>query len=221
VLAADGVQSFQLQAHLIGLLKNDGSLHVKNVSNGKWDETQAYGTGVTQYRLIVDNPVPPHRTTPASYNSGQTRCRGMTGDPDCYYVTGFALPAPYYGVYCGLGRPTGDDFWGAIRDQKPIDGLDQMCLHHDLKSYWYAGDPATEGEWDAICIVRYGLEHGRLTRNGSVIADGNSSWDEWDAAWSGAGMRNLWDGLNNYWTATDLCSDSMLAKFDAATDASH
>jgi hypothetical protein len=144
VLAADGVQSFQLQAHLIGLLTDEGSLHIKNVSNGKWDQTEAYGTGVTQYRLVVSNPMPPHRTTPASYNTGQTRCRAMTGDPDCYYVTGFALPAPYYGVYCGLGRPTGDDFWGVLGNptKTPIDGLDQMCLHHDLKSYWYAGDPA-------------------------------------------------------------------------------
>jgi hypothetical protein len=144
----------------------------------------------------------------------------MSGDPDCYHVTGFALPAPYYGVYCGLGRPTGDDFWNTVGTVAPIDGLDQMCLHHDLKGPWYSGHDDTEGEWDATCIVRYGLEYGRLTRNGAVIAHGDSSWDEWDSAWASAGMRNLWDGLNNYWTATDVCTDSMLAEFDAATDAS-
>jgi hypothetical protein len=221
VLATQGVQSFQLQAHLIGMLTNEGNLRIKNVSNGKTQDTQAYGAGVTQYRLIIDNPLPPHRTTPASYNAGQSRCRAMSGDPDCYHVTGFALPAPYYGVFCGLGRPTGDDFWGTVGGKAPIDGLDQMCLHHDLKAYWYVGHHDTEGEWDATCIVRYGLEYGRLTRNGSLIAHGDSSWAEWNSAWEGASMRNLWDGLNNYWTATDVCSDSMLAQFDAATDAQH
>jgi hypothetical protein len=222
VLASQGVQSFQLQAHLIGMLTNEGILRIKNVSNGKTSDTTAYGAGVvTQYRLIIDNPLPPHRTTPASYNAGQSRCRAMTGDPNCYHVTGFALPAPYYGIFCGLNRPTGDDFWGTVGGKAPIDGLDQMCLHHDLKGYWYAGHEDTEGEWDATCIVRFGLEYGRLTRDGSLIAHGDSSWDEWDTAWAGAGMRNLWDGLNNYWTATDVCTDSMLANFDAATGAKH
>jgi hypothetical protein len=219
VLATQGVQSFQLQAHLIGMLKNDGSLQIKNVSNGHWSATPAYGAGVvTQYRLIIDNPLPPHRTTPASYSAGQSRCREMSGDPDCYHVTGFALPAPYYGIYCGLGRPTGDDFWGTIASQAPIDGLDQMCLHHDLKGSWYG---EVDTEHNATCIVRYGLEHGRLTRDGTVIADGNSSWDEWNTAWESASMRNLWDGLNDYWTATDVCTDDMLAVFDGQTDAQH
>jgi hypothetical protein len=221
VHATEGVQSFQLQAHLIGMLMNDGQLRVRNVNNGALNSTEAYGAGVTQYRLIVDNPLPPHRTTPASYSAGQNRCREMEGDPNCYHVTGFALPAPYYGVYCGWMRPTGNDFWGTIRDEAPIDGLDQMCLHHDLKGYWYSGHEAMDSEAEQTCIVRYGLEHGRLTRNGAVIAHGDSSWDEWDAAWEGASMRNLWDGLNNYWTATDVCTDNMLALFDAATDAQH
>lgn len=219
VHATEGVQSFQLQAHLIGMLMNDGQLRVRNVSNAATSATPAYGAGVTQYRLVVGNPLPPHRTTPTSYSEGQSRCRGMSGDPDCYPVTGFALPAPYYGIFCGLGRPTGSDFWGTVGGKAPIDGLDQMCVHHDMKAYWYAGHHDTEGEWDATCIVRYGLEYGRLTRNGAVIAHGDSSWDEWDAAWEGASMRNLWDGLNNYWTATNVCSDSMLTQFDAATDA--
>ena len=219
VMATEGVQSFQLQAHLIGMLRTDGSLRIRNMDNGRENVTTAYGAGVTQYRLYVSNPVPPHRTTPATYNAGQSRCRGMRGDPDCYHVTAFALPAPYYGIYCGLGRPTGDDFWGTVGSKAAIDGMDQMCLHHDLKGSWYSGHDDTEGEWDATCIVRYSLEYGRLTRNGALVAHGDSSWDEWDAAWSRAGMTNLWDSLNAYWSATNLCTDSMVDRFDAATDA--
>ncbi|MBX3703287.1 MAG: Ig-like domain-containing protein [Steroidobacteraceae bacterium] len=216
-LASSGVREFQLQGNRIGILRDDGVLRIKSGIFGEWDNTPAYGAGVTQFRLKVDVPVPPYRTTPALYSQKQQQCIDFDDatDNDCYHVSAFAVPVPYYGWYCGQGRPA--EFQDIIRNTNLIlDSFDAICRHHDTVGAWYPGAGGFgSGDMFASCIVRYGLRHGRLTRDGGLLANGYSDQSTWDNAWSGAGMFNLKDAMDNYFTYTAGCNESNLADFDA------
>ncbi len=222
VFAASGAQAFEFQGNRIGVVTAEGRLRIKTGLEGTWTQSVPYGTGISQFRLIVDNPVPPKRTTPASYSTDQARCRNAT-ELECYHVSTFAFPVPYYGFFCGGGRPEGggDGMRTAFR-LGSIDGLDEMCAHHDNIGGWYArAYPYAVNPWNGTgsCIVYYGLRHGRLTRDGATIATGSSSSEVWDGAWAGAGMANLKDGLDNFFIYTNDCSESALQRLDEAMDA--
>ena len=226
VLSQSTATAIHLQGNRIGVVDTAGVLLIKSGISGGWTRTKPLGTGVTQFRLIVDNPVPPKRTTPSDYQGGQQDCIDMTSSTiDCYPEIRFAFPVSYYGVFCGGGRPyvTNEAFiFGSI------DSFDETCAHHDKIQSWYPEwhlALTEEGISNALnftgsCIVRYGIHHGRLTLNGVLLADGRTSNDEWNDAWSGAGMYNLWDALYYYKAYTAGCDvTGSLARFDESSDA--
>jgi hypothetical protein len=234
-LPSTAVREFQLQGNRIGRLLANGVLSVRVGPTGADMNTEPFGAGVTQFRLLVDNPVAPYRTTPSSYATGQSRCRELDaadGDPifgeeDCYpALTHIAFPVPFYGVWCGAGRP--NDLSQAARERGdrggfggPIDSFDALCMHHDPWESWYPELAGWDTDLTQSCIVRYGLRNGRLTHNGTLLANGWSDSTTWNAAWENAGMANMRYAIEVYFNRTFTCSDSDLAEFDRLTDASH
>lgn len=223
---ADGdVREFQLQGNLIGMIRDsDGALMVKfGPNDAAWSASTSHGTNVTQFRLLVDVPSPPVRTTPAAYASGQARCATYGEDAeadanDCYTVPNFAIPVAFYGLFCGGGRP--HVFGDAIADGA-IDAFDHLCWHHDMADTWYPETPNDASDDGAACIVRYGLRHGRLTEDGTILTHGYDDSDGWEAGWAGAGMVNLKDALDDYFIYTAVCSEADLDWFTSATASQH
>lgn len=197
-LASGGVRAIQLQGDLIGWLTDGGVLRVKEGLNGIVRSTSAHAGGITQFRLLVDVPVPPARITPAEYVEEQQDCFDDIGGVDCTspWQTGVV---PIYGRNCGWGIPTDEDAERARQlGLGPIDPMDALCVHHDNPG-WY---PEAIGV-DA-CIVRYGLHYSRLTRDGSLLTHGNDSKAGWDAAWDGM-MPNLKSIVDRYFTEALSC----------------
>jgi len=225
-LAGSDVREFQLQENLIGYVRDsDGMLRIKEGINGVWNNSEdVYGANVTQFRLVVDVPSPPFRTTPASYLTNQQFCineQARADNPNnCYHVSGFDLPVSNYGFYCGQGRPT--EFLYAAVNQPPIDSLDENCKHHDLIESWYSeSQDGFDGDVFGACIVRYGIVYGRLTRDGVLLTHGGDTEGGWEAGWSGSNMGNLKDALDNYFTHTNLCNSENLDLFAEVTAAQH
>lgn len=222
VIATEDVREFQLQGNRVGVLLQNGMLRVKvGLSPANFfSDTDANGSGVTQFRLVVSVPVPPFRTTNAYYDTRQAQCRNYdqsTGN-DCYHVPHFDLPVSNYGWFCGAGRPENFHAIMSAHLAQLTDGLDALCRHHDVMDTWYPGARAFwSGNWAGGCIVRYGLVNSRLTRNGVLLADGSSSNATWNAAWESVGMVNLKDSLDNYFDHTAGCTDASLRSFTEHT----
>ena len=231
--AGTGTRSFQLQDNLIGVLLDDGMLRVKQGIDGPWVSTPAYGAGVTQYRLLVDVPAKPERTTLANYTSQQARCTEQHANVDytCHpaYQDGILDLVPLYGRFCGAGRPAefGNYDWGWAIGEGPVDALDWTCRHHDQAPIWYPeayGAPVFNAT--GSCVVRYALRHSRLTRDGVLLAYGeddepfNPFEHAWDDAWNSVdapGMANLKDALSVYSAYVQDCTEGMLANFSEET----
>ena len=187
-----GVQRVKLQENYIGALKPDGTLRVKEGIFGGWRETTAYGSGVTQFRLVVDVPVPPVRTTMTSFNANRAECSNQgtnaSGDLRCYRERTYGFPSDFYGRFCGGEHPGPNDvdwYWavgvGEFDGGGPMDSMDALCKHHDaaypLPSFpligapdlrsmasWYPEAAGTNTNY--LCVVRYGLQNAKLTENG-------------------------------------------------------
>jgi hypothetical protein len=202
-----GVREIKLQDDFIGMLDPAGVLSIKRGINGTRFVVGTYPT-LSQYRLYAEVPTPPTRTTVASYNSGRTACAAAPAN-GCYSPKQAAVPVPYYGRFCGGGIPTPANESYA-RNNGPLDGLDQLCRHHDSASLWYS---SSTGAFDA-CVVKYGLVHARLTRGGSLLDEGSA---DWTSAW--ATMPDLRDATTAYGYWTDPCTSGSLSDFAAATAA--
>lgn len=197
LLVAGGVREIQLQGDLVGYLSESGSLAVKQGINGGWRSTGVIAGDITQFRLLVDVPLPPDRITPAEYTGEQAECAADTGGADCTSPWAFGL-VPVYGRYCGDDIPADAD-WQQAEDSGPIDPLDTLCRHHDFAGSWY---PEAIGA--AGCIVRYGLHYSRLTQDGELLTHGDDSKAGWDAGWGNL-MPNLKDAIDAYFDYTNTC----------------
>ncbi|MDH5648977.1 MAG: hypothetical protein OEY67_04910 [Gammaproteobacteria bacterium] len=229
--ATGGVQAFQLQGTRLGILTDTNQLRVRSGSFllnqfGGWFTTPAYAEGVSHFQLLVAVPLPPVRTTPASYQAAQPGCHA--NQPTyCYAVSEFAVPVAYYGRFCGMGVPV--DLAVATR-VGPLDSFDALCQHHDKQHGWYpntwsSGCPEGASLWDlttnpdcqdtladGACIVRYGINHAKLTSYGRVITKDSANWDViWGRMW------NMYDAITNYDWYTSVCTDDRLAEFTRET----
>lgn len=217
-LAQSGAVDFQLQKDLIGMLMDDGRLWIKKDPQGAWAKTSAMSGPVSQFRLLVDVPVAPARTTPASYDQNVIDCAANVGGVDCVSPWQVALPAPYYGRFCGAGRPS-DAQWSAAVALGPLDAMDALCYHHDnaFGAGWYVNEVDSVGNGaTGSCVVRYGIANSKLTMNGVLLTSGTDSQADWDAGW-GNYMPRLKSVLDAYWSWTSDCTDQMLADFTAVT----
>lgn len=223
---------FVLQGDYIGMLSKDGELLFRIGLDGPWSEVTLAGA-VTQILPVADVPVPPARTTAAEYAGPRHPCAGIVehpwhcpssyaeahqncaqDDPRCEPVPELSSQMPYYGRFCGADRPADSDWnWALGPDGGPIDAFDALCMHHEHAATWYP--EAQEGGSDA-CIVRYGLSHARVTRDGVVIPRGTEAYDEIMNK-----MRNLWDAIENDDWYTAGCSSDQLDDFIEASRAKH
>lgn len=209
-----GMRDVQLQGDFIGQVSTAGQLTVKRGLDGPPVVVGTYPT-FQQYRLIVDVPSPPHRTTRANYVAGLDACADQAAQDFCvspYQDDPRVTPyPPLYGRWCGDGRPT-DAQVDSVRKVGPLDALDQICRHHD-NAFWYSNDA---GLFDA-CIVMYGLRFARLTRDGVLIPRGTAEYDET----FGGNMARLHAATEAYWEFTSVCTEEQLNQFIAATAATH
>lgn len=212
-LGASGIRAFQLQRDLIGMVTDDGILQVKSGIAGAWRSTEAY-SGLTQFRLLVDVPVPPKRIIASDFDSIQTACQGNTApNKDCYPGVESSFLEPVYGRYCGPDRPA-DSTWA--NSQGSIDGMDELCNHRYRFKAWY---PEVDDELSLMgpCVLRYGIYYGRLTKDGALLADGSSSSATWDAAWAQAHMAHLKEALDVHWAYTAFGCGTQLTDFTTKT----
>jgi len=202
---------FVLQGDYIAVLTKDGELWFKIGLDGPWSMVEPAGTA-TQFLPVADVPVPPARTTAASYVEAQERC--TLDGPRCEPISGAGPAVPSYGRFCGAGRPLDPDWdWAHGPDGGPIDALDALCMHHTHATSWYP--EVEEGSLDA-CIMRYGLAYARLTRDGTVIGAGNAAYEEIMDE-----MSNLRDAITSYGAYTAGCTPGQLDQFIDATRANH
>ncbi len=214
------IDAFQLQGDYIGALSGR-VLRLKIGLFGAVQTATVAGAGpIQQFRPVVDVPHTPNRTTPASYQTKQGECAAHTGGVHCigkieygpFYV------APHYGRFCGAGRP---DDWTAALVAGPIDGMDALCRHHDSGKTWYPEDTTVAQS----CIVYYGLYYARLTRDGTLLAQGSDFYDnkaKWNSAW-GTMMPNLKEAVEIYfdWVDSGPIAGCNLSKFEDLTRGRH
>jgi hypothetical protein len=200
-LATTDVREIQLHGNMIGMLTQLGALWIKEGIQGTWRIAGPQGNTVTQYRVLVDVPYPPVRITHSEYLIKLGECDVDFGGAVCYSppTDGVVDPVTLYGRFCGSFHPPD---WGKAIGALPIDGLDALCMHHDLQKSWY---PEADGV--GPCIVYYGLYHSELRRDGVLLAtgsawhNGGTEWDNWQAAW-GNEMTNLRDAVARYFSHT-------------------
>lgn len=205
MMTSQPTSQIRLDGDFIIWLGEDNRVGVKQGLNGAWRRTAgpvASGT-VTQLDPIVRRPVPPVRMTPADHAVMQDDCIHNGGGLECYaWITDTWRLAPYYGRFCGGGRPA-DSSWDSAVNYGPMDPLDYLCLHHDNAPAWYAWDNSTTHQ----CVVNHGLYHSRLTRDGAVLAVGShyeTDLNRWDSAWDGQ-MGNLKTAVEVYYDKTGTC----------------
>jgi hypothetical protein len=202
---------FVLQGDYIGVLTKDGELWFKIGLDGPWSTVEPAGTA-TQFLPVADVPVPPARTTAASYTEAQEKC--TLDGPRCEPVSGTGPVVPSYGRFCGAGRPLDPDWeWAHGPNGGPVDAFDALCMHHANATSWYP--EVEEGLLDA-CIMRYGLAYARLTRDGTVIEAGNVAYEQIMDE-----MSNLRDAITSYEAYTAGCTPAELDQFIDATRAHH
>lgn len=231
-LLSTSASAHVLQGDYIGMLTEDGELWFKIGLDGPWSEVVPVGN-VTQFLPVADVPVPPARTTVADYAGPRNPCAGLDehawhcpvsyaeaqeacvdDGSRCKPVSESAMPAPYYGRFCGDDRPLELDWdWANGPDGGPIDAVDALCLHQDHAESWYP--EATDNSLDA-CIMRYGLMYGRLTRDGTVILPGTATYAD-----TMNEMGNLWGAIENDYWYTEGCTAEQLDDFVQVTRAKH
>ena len=207
VPADTGVRSFLLQGPFIATITDSGWFSIRTTGFfGYWPEEKVEVDQVTQYLAVAPVPDPPLRMTPDSYTANQQQCiQDANAGRHCDHVSHFSVPVAHYGRFCGGGVPSDEDL-GWARSSGPMDPFDNLCRHHDNASFYYPN--IDTGPADA-CVVRYGIEHGRLTRDGRELSSGTAEWD-----WAWGFMPNLLDTIENYdWYTGSVCWDSDLATF--------
>jgi hypothetical protein len=227
-LATTGVREIQLYGDVIGMLTDAGALWIKHGLQGSWRAAAPQGATVTQFRVLVDVPIPPVRITQSGYLAKLAECNVDAGGAVCYSPPnrGATDVVALYGRFCGELHPAD---WTAAVTMGPIDGLDALCMHHDHAdnvagaSLWY---PEAQGL--APCVVYYGLYYSELRRNGVLLAtgsawhNGGAEWDNWNATW-GNEMTNLRDGVADYFGQTGgsvfQCTQTQLDDFSEKTKA--
>ena len=70
---ASGVRRMQLQENYIGAVF-ENEFGIKDGIDGEWRFRPIVADDVTQFRVIVDVPVPPERTTPNRYTNRRIEC---------------------------------------------------------------------------------------------------------------------------------------------------
>lgn len=214
-LASSDALEIAFTDNFIGVLTlppgSSGQLVTKQGLFGVPRVTATNAAEITQFEPMVKVPSPPARITPAEYRVNQDFCieQKATGFL-CAPVAELAPLAitPVYGRWCGKNVPqdnTYADNWG------PIDPFDELCVHHDKSPALYPDD--TDGAFNA-CVVRYGIEYARLSRNGFAIADSTATWDQ---IWTT--MPNLLDVVENYNWYTSGCEIGKLKQFEKDTAA--
>ena len=210
------MREVRLQGDFIGQVSTAGQLSVKRGINGPPKVVGTY-PNLEQYRLIVDVPSPPHRTSGASYSDSVVTCAEQAAGDFCispYRDDPRAIPyPPLYGRWCGDGRPT-DGHANAVRDAGPLDAFDKICHHHDNAGSWY---PSDDSDVFNACIVRYGLQFARLTNNGSLIPRGAAEYE----ATFGTTMPRLHAVTEAYWDFTSGCTETDMDQFITTTAATH
>ncbi len=202
---------FVLQGNYIGMLTKEGQLWFKIGLEGTWSTVAPAGP-VAQFVPVADVPMPPSRTTAASYAESQKKC--AQDGPRCEPISDPGPPVPTYGRFCGAGRPLDPDWsWAHGPDGGPIDAFDALCMHHTHATSWYP--EGGDGSYGA-CIMRYGLANARLTRDGTVIGPGTSAYDQIMDE-----MANLRDAIASYDSYTAGCTLGQLDAFIEATRADH
>lgn len=154
-----------------------------------------------QLQCMRDNTVPWEQDGKAH------NCRWVSESfAKCLFEDGPGLPnvVTCYGRFCGGSVPNTAD-WDWANNVGAIDSFDQLCLHHDKSGIYYSG--ARDGGFDA-CIVRYGIEHGRLSYGGRQVLESDP---EWNSRW--ATMPNILDVIENYQDLTSGCGNNLLDKF--------
>ncbi len=239
-LVSAGVKRIQLQEDYIGALLVDGTLRIKEGIFGEWrNTTEAYGPGVTQFRLAVDVPVPPERTTPLIHAAKVAKCTADNAEPGhrCFpNRTDFMEITDYYGYFAGGEQPLPGEWDWAI-ENGPMDPMDALTLHHDaayevpMWSTWYPESKLVPNVH--LCVVRYGLEYAKLTRGGTPIpisetndpADWPGLEDLYRTIYVGAALN-----VGSFWTGSTVgcpdlnpsgVRDSQVEKFAENTKAKH
>jgi len=224
-LASSGVQDIQLQEDFIGLLNSEGALLIKKGITGEWRSTPAYGAGtVSQFRVVADVPSPANRTTIDSYRQKQRECseqRGNPSDPNmeipCIAPIVDAFPADLYGRFCGQDIPRADIFWDVFA-AGPIDGLDFLCQNHDRSRGWYPSETVSAYE---ECIVRYGLDHARVTRDGALLSGSGENLVLNRMPYLRDAISHYKDDVGSTGNGNRRCTDNELTDFTANTAARH
>ncbi len=173
-LASSGATDFHLHRNRIGVVLNGNRIRIKTgAPSAPWGTDQTLTGTVTQFHAAVAVPMPPYRTTPASY---QTLLAGCQADcvRDAYIpFEWLTIPVPFYGRNCGHGRPA------VGKSAESVDGMDYLCYHHDRQTGWYGhATGSIANDFGGACIVRYGLLNARLTRDGTVLAQGSSAYKQ-------------------------------------------
>lgn len=236
-LASADVKLFALQQGYIGIVRDNGDFLVKQGLDDPWSVKPGgvIGDKLSALSLAVAVRDPPRRTVPSSFSGGlapaglgghsfsypdsRTECdqNKASGRP-CESVSVAELPVAHYGRWCGQGVPgegnviDGKNDLEWARGVGPIDSFDYLCRHHDNKNAYY-GEETNAGTFDA-CVVRYGIDHARLTSNGVLIDSNHAAWEStWSTMW------NLWDVVFNYGWYTSVCTNTQLGEFISDTDA--
>lgn len=200
------VVDFDLHKGRIGMVSADGTVRVKTGSpNAPWTFSNSYPP-VAQFSAAVAAPMRPYYTTPESYATGQANC-GANCARAPYIPVGLVLPVPVYGRNCGDNRP------GPGLSQEAIDGMDQICYHHDRAPSWYANATGSlDNDLLGPCIVRYGIANAIMTRHGTKLQPGSAAYNQ---AWGL--MPNTREARRRYINWTSSCTEGYMNQFEADT----
>ena len=149
-------------------------------------------------------PTPDYRETRANYLSLRADCQA-----DCvrnaYIPFGWLKPVPVYGRNCGDEYP--------ISDRNAIDGVDALCFHHDHAGSWYSTSTGSvTNDLFGACIVRFGLIHARMTRDGQLLTPGTPEYNAARGLFPGTA-----DAFNRYMSWTSSCTSGYMNQFTADT----
>lgn len=200
-----GIKDIRLQGNFVGLLTTADELSVKRGIDGPRVNIGIYPT-LQQYRLIAAVPQRPTRTNTRTYDLGRAACRD--GEPGWCYSPHVPYPVPLYARFCGAGHPDSGPMQDSARARGPLDGMDQLCRHHDSANSWYPNDQGLANS----CVVRYGLDFAQLTRHGSPLARGSSAYDQ-----AFDHMPDLRYATAAFADLASTCSDTQLNQFITAT----
>lgn len=171
-LASSGATDFHLHQNRIGVVLNGNRVRIKTGGpSAPWGLDQTMSGTITQFHAAVAVPMPPYRTTPATYQALIAACQADCVRDAYIPFEWLTIPVPFYGRNCGHGRPA------AGKSALSVDGMDQLCYHHDRQTSWYGhASGSIANDFGGACIVRYGLLNARLTRDGTVLTQGSAAY---------------------------------------------